>query len=129
MNIDPPGINDSEGDFYWWGTQEGRDGRDAIEEIAQLSWCSGRVGMAGNSWLAMSQWFTAAQQPPHLACIAPLEGGTDPVRDSFFRGGIPGFDFQYAIQNTLRGRFAIILTWEERKEKIPGLMDDCFRSK
>jgi len=33
--------------------------------------------MAGNSWLAISQWFIAAEQPPHLAAIAPWEGFTD----------------------------------------------------
>ena len=30
--------------------------------------------MTGNSWLAVSQWFAAAEQPPHLACIAPWDG-------------------------------------------------------
>lgn len=107
MNIDPPGINDSEGDFYWWGTQDGRDGRDAIEEIAQLPWCSGRVSLAGNSWLAMSQWFIAAERPPHLTCIAPLEGAADIVRDTLFRGGIPSLEFISAIRSTLRGRLTI----------------------
>ncbi|KAG2419537.1 hypothetical protein HFD88_004333 [Aspergillus terreus] len=104
VNIDPPGINDSEGDFYWWGTQDGRDGRDAIEEIAQLPWCAGRVSLAGNSWLAMSQWFIAAERPPHLTCIAPLEGASDVVREDLFRGGIWSLGFMSAIQSTLRGR-------------------------
>ncbi|GAB1216248.1 hypothetical protein ATERTT37_005457 [Aspergillus terreus] len=104
VNIDPPGINDSEGDFYWWGTQDGRDGRDAIEEIAQLPWCTGRVSLAGNSWLAMSQWFIAAERPPHLTCIAPLEGASDVVREDLFRGGIWSLGFMSTIQSTLRGR-------------------------
>jgi hypothetical protein len=28
--------------------------------------------VAGNSLLAISQWFITAERPPHLACIAPL---------------------------------------------------------
>lgn len=43
----------------------------------------------GNSWLAMAQWFIAAEQPPHLACIAPLEGATDFYRETLCRGGVP----------------------------------------
>jgi predicted acyl esterase len=30
-----------------------------VEAIAGLSWCSGKIAPAGNSWLAMSQWRTA----------------------------------------------------------------------
>ncbi|KAL1869038.1 hypothetical protein Plec18167_008041 [Paecilomyces lecythidis] len=104
INIDPRGINDSEGDFYWWGTQDGRDGHDAVEEIAKLPWCTGKVSMAGNSWLGMSQWYIAAETPPHLTCIAPLEGAGDVIREDLCRGGILNLGFMSTIQNTLRGR-------------------------
>ena len=36
--------------------QEGRDGCDAVEWVAEQSWCTGKVGMAGNSWLTIAQW-------------------------------------------------------------------------
>ncbi|KAJ5564295.1 hypothetical protein N7513_000537 [Penicillium frequentans] len=107
-----------EGDFHWWGAQDGRDGHDAIEEIAQLPWCSGRVALAGNSWLAISQWFIAAERPPHLACIAPLEGAADLVRESLFRGGIPNIDFLSAIRNTLRESDTTNEYWEEKRAKL-----------
>lgn len=45
--------------------------------------------MAGNSWLAMSQWFIAAERPPHLAAFAPWEGASDFYRDTLCRGGVP----------------------------------------
>jgi hypothetical protein len=35
----------------------------------------------------------AAQQPPHLACIAPYDGWVDPYRDLFFHGGLPTMGF------------------------------------
>jgi predicted acyl esterase len=47
----------------WQGEQDGKDGCDAIEYLAQLPWCTGKVGTTGNSWLAMCQWFIAAEQP------------------------------------------------------------------
>lgn len=46
----------SGGDMYVYGTQEGRDGYDCIEWIAQQPWCNSKVTMAGNSWLGTTQW-------------------------------------------------------------------------
>ncbi|CAG7971979.1 unnamed protein product [Penicillium salamii] len=65
------------------------DGYDAIEWIAEQTWSNGKVGMAGNSWLIVSQWFIAAEKPPHLTALAPWEGFTDTMRDQDMRGGIP----------------------------------------
>ncbi|KAK2051139.1 alpha/beta-hydrolase [Colletotrichum caudatum] len=84
--------------------REGRDGYDAVEEIAKLPWCTGKVAMAGNSWLAICQWFIAAERPPHLACIAPLEGCSDHLRENVCRGGIPEPTFGEMINATLAGR-------------------------
>lgn len=77
VNPDPRGIGKSEGDIYHWGTQEGRDGADVIDWIGSQDWCSGKVATTGNSWLAISSWFIAAEQPKHLACISPWEGLSD----------------------------------------------------
>ncbi|KAF1939301.1 alpha/beta-hydrolase [Clathrospora elynae] len=104
LNVDARGVNDSEGNIQWWGTGEGRDGYDAIEEIARLPWCTGKVGMAGNSWLAIVQYFIAAERPPHLACIAPLEGLSDPLREDTGRGGIPNLPFAQDVAGALAGR-------------------------
>ncbi|KAF6808527.1 x-pro dipeptidyl-peptidase c-terminal non-catalytic domain-containing protein [Colletotrichum sojae] len=104
VNADARGIGDSEGDSRVWGTAEGRDGHDCVEEIAKLPWCSGKVGMAGNSWLAVTQWFVAAERPPHLACIAPFEGASDMLRETACRGGIPDPGFAGVIKKVLWGR-------------------------
>lgn len=37
--------------------------------------------------------FEAAEQPPHLACIAPWEGMSDMYRESLCEGGIPAVQF------------------------------------
>ena len=80
-NYDMRGVNNSEGDICFWGSQEGRDGYDLVEWLAKQKWCNGKVGMAGNSALAMAQWRIAAECPPHLACIAPWEGTADAYRE------------------------------------------------
>ena len=89
VNPDPRGIGNSEGVHELWTRQEARDEYDLIEWIAAQEWCSGRIGMSGNSYVASSQWYAAAQRPPSLTCIAPWEGATDPYRHIFMIGGVP----------------------------------------
>lgn len=104
VQVDARGAFNSEGDIHYLGSGEGRDGYDTVEYIAGLEWCSGKVGMAGNSWLSMMQWHIAAAQPPHLAAIAPWEGSTDLYRDVLVRGGIPSPAFPEAVRETLYGK-------------------------
>lgn len=103
VNPDVRGAFMSEGNIYQWGAQDGKDGYDFIEWLAKQDWCNGKIGMAGNSWLAISQWFIAAEQPPHLAAIAPWEGLTDLLRDDVCKGGIPNTFFCEWIINHLYG--------------------------
>lgn len=101
VNVDPRGVGYSEGDAEFFNTQEGQDGYDMIEWVAEQPWCSGKVGMAGNSCLSMTQWRIAAQRPPHLACIAPWEGMTDMYRESIREGGVLAIKFaRAAVGNT-----------------------------
>ncbi|HEY4188419.1 MAG TPA: CocE/NonD family hydrolase [Polyangia bacterium] len=103
-NPDARGVGKSEGNIQFFGEQEGRDGYDLVEWLAGQKWCSGKVGLAGNSWLAVSQWFTAAEQPPHLTAIAPWEGFSDVYRDQLVPGGIPDVAFLRLISERLPGR-------------------------
>lgn len=89
--------------FRWFGTDEGKDGYDTVEYLATLPWCNGSVTMTGNSWLGVTQWFTAAENPPHLKCIAPLEGASDTYRELAARGGPPALGFLGIIQGMLYG--------------------------
>lgn len=98
-NPDIRGVVDSEGDSVLWDRQEGRDCYDVIEWLAEQEWCTGKVGMSGTSYLAVSQWFTAAEQPPHLAAINPWEGVSDVYRDLVMRGGMPDTGFTDQLQN------------------------------
>lgn len=107
VNPDARGAYMSEGDIQFWGKQEGRDAHDLIEWVAAQSWCNSKVGMSGNSWLAVSQWFAAAEQPPHLAAIAPWQGFDDFYRDSLSPGGIPETRFVGLATSHLCGKSGI----------------------
>ena len=103
-NPDPRGAYHSEGDIRVWSQREGEDFYDLIEWLGVQDWCNGKVGTTGNSYLAIMQWFVAAQQPPHLAAIAPWEGMSDIYRDLMLRGGIPDFPFPHLLATSLVGK-------------------------
>ncbi|KAK7404074.1 hypothetical protein QQX98_010132 [Neonectria punicea] len=66
LNPDARGAYASEGNMTSWGRQLAEDGYDFVEWAAAEPWSSGKLGMSGNSYLAVSQWFIAAEHPPHL---------------------------------------------------------------
>lgn len=102
-NVDPRGVFASDGDIHLLGRQEAEDEYDTIEWLAAQPWSTGKVALAGNSWLAMAQWFVAALKPPHLAAIAPWEGANDIYRHSAARGGILDDVFPGRILGGLSG--------------------------
>ncbi len=103
-NPDPPGSFNSEGHLRVWSRREGQDYRDLVEWLGVQDWCNGKVGLSGNSYLAISQWFAAAEQPPHLAAIAPWEGMSDIYRDLVMRGGIPDYPFSRRLVSNFVGK-------------------------
>ena len=109
INVDSRGAGNSEGNLVVWGEQDGRDGHDVVEWVAQQPWSNGKVGMAGNSGLAMSQWWIAAERPEHLAAIAPWEGTSDLYREFVCEGGIPAPGFNSFVMGETAG---------------PGLIED-----
>ncbi len=103
VHPDPRGIGRSEGDSTMLGTQEGVDGYDLVEWVAQQPWCNGKVALSGTSYLSFSQWFIAAERPPHLACTQVTEALTDGYRDMCLVGGMPDYVFTEGIQNNHEG--------------------------
>jgi putative CocE/NonD family hydrolase len=61
---------DSDGTYYPFH-QEGPDGFDTQEWVGKQEWCSGKIGMAGGSYLGITQWTSAPHRSPHLACMVP----------------------------------------------------------
>ena len=86
---------DLEGNYF--SPREARDGYLLIEHFGTQPYSTGKVGMAGGSYVGITQYLAAEQQPPHLAAITPAVAISDLYRDGFAHGGIPSlfFDAQY----------------------------------
>lgn len=127
INPDSRGAFNSGGNLNYWGSQNSRDGVDTIEWAAAQPWSNGKIGMSGNSWLTVSQWFIAGEQPPHLAAIAPWEGFVDHFRETANRGGIPNPVFPEAIFETFASKNLI----EDQPRMIitHTLLDSYWRDK
>ena len=85
-------IEDIRGRFASQGTfgeveQEGSDGNDSINWVAAQPWSNGRVGMVGNSYLGIVQWWAAIQGNPHLVTISPVNSGDDEYLDRYYSPG------------------------------------------
>ena len=61
---------DSDGDFYAF-SNEGQDGFDTQEWVGRQDWSTGKVGMAGGSYLGLVQWTSAPYQSEFLKALAP----------------------------------------------------------
>ncbi|MET9558449.1 CocE/NonD family hydrolase [Streptomyces sp. NPDC006645] len=126
-NPDIRGVGHSEGDSVLWDRQEGRDCYDLVEWLGVQNWCTGKVAMSGTSYLAVAQWFTAAEQPPHLAAINPWEGVSDVYRDLVLRGGMPDTGFARQLQDNSywgNGQKEDILTEAERYPLVNDLWEN-----
>lgn len=126
-SVSPRGVGNSDGNVSNFGLQDGRDGYDFIEWAAAQDWCSGRVGMFGTSAVAMTQWRIAAEQPPHLSCIAPWEGTGDLYRESIAFGGIDASDYNRGILGMIAGHNYV----ESASDMLPEhpFMDAYWESK
>jgi uncharacterized protein len=102
VNCDLRGTGRSDGVSSLLSDEEAEDVYDVIEWVARQPWSTGAVGMLGVSYLAISQWKTAALRPPHLKAIVPWEGFTDAYRDFARTGGIRENGFLKVWSRNLR---------------------------
>ena len=80
------GTGSSEGVWDFGSDRERRDGYEQVEWVARQRWSSGAVGMIGDSYRGINQWWTAMEQPPHLKAIIPI----NPPADMYRTGGAAG---------------------------------------
>ena len=88
IQVDARGTGKSPGYLDPRSAREMQDFYECIEWAGTQPWSNGKVGLAGISYYAFTQWAVAALQPPHLAAICPWEGFVDYYRDSTHQGGI-----------------------------------------
>ncbi|MEM7115629.1 MAG: CocE/NonD family hydrolase [Chloroflexota bacterium] len=143
VNLNLPGYANSGGPPSVFSEHQAKCFYEAIEWIAKQDWCSGKVGLNGVSFLAITQYHVAACQtyggpPPSLKCISPWEGITDPYHDLFALGGLtetgfPTFWYNTEVRETINGPIEAFLETEgclptEYVEKHP-LYDDFWQEK
>jgi uncharacterized protein len=109
VRLDVRGSGTSEGEYGHFDAREQLDYYEVIEWIAEQPWSTGKIGGYGQSYYAVAQWLVAPLRPPHLTCIAPYDGYTEPYTDLFTHGGIPsGFGSE----------------WYNRYVRMPNLLRD-----
>ncbi len=107
--------------------QEIPDGYDAVEWAARLPWSNGRVGTTGQSYLGLTQYMIACNDPmpPSLQAMAPVSASSDYHASWIYHtGGVSlwGWMAPYAIfkgLNTLKRQKRTDLM-EKMKEYVEG---------
>ncbi len=107
--------------------QEAADGYDAVEWAARLPWSNGRVGTTGQSYLGLTQYLIACNDPmpPSLQVMAPVSASSDYHASWIYHtGGVSlwGWMVPYAIfkgLNTLKRQERRDLM-EKMKEYVEG---------
>lgn len=84
------GTGRSEGAFKLLEPQQGRDGAEVVRWAAKLPQSSGKVGLYGPSYMALIQYFTAANLPKGspLRAMLPVVVPNSPYRELATMGGI-----------------------------------------
>ena len=80
VSVNMRGTGCSGGVFDIFSPAQMADGYDVIETVARQDWVrGGKVGMVGISYSGISQLYTAATNPPHLAAVTAPVGDRRPV--------------------------------------------------
>ncbi|MFO0917706.1 MAG: CocE/NonD family hydrolase [Planctomycetaceae bacterium] len=81
------GRYESEGVFVPYD-HEGQDGFDTCEWLLRQSWCDGRIGMWGASYVGATQWQAAVEHPPGLVAITPTATFSSFYRNLYLGGAV-----------------------------------------
>ena len=85
----------------WFSPKEAQDSYDITEWLAAQPWSTGKIGMAGRSYLGITQYFAAGEAPPSLKAIIPESALFDSY-DAMYPGGIFGDWWVYSWSTMVR---------------------------
>lgn len=85
--VDARGTGTSPGTWQVFGPREQKDAGEVVTWASQRAWSNGKVGMAGASYMGISQLFAAGQQPRGLKAIFPQVPSAEVYRDVVASGG------------------------------------------
>ena len=94
LGVDVRGRGNSEGIFEPF-VNEGKDGHDVVEWLAQQPWCNGKITMWGGSYAGFDQWSTLKEFPPHLATIVPAAAAHPGVDFPFSNNIFTSYEIQW----------------------------------
>jgi predicted acyl esterase len=96
VDVNMRGTGCSGGAYDFFEPLQSLDGYDVVETIARQPWVlDHKVGMMGISYGAISQLFTAQEDPPSLEAISPLST-IDATQTTLYPGGILNTGFAVA---------------------------------
>ena len=87
INLEEVGVGKNRAEYLQFGAQNARNYADAIEWAADQPWSTGKVGLFGASFYAMTQYTAAQFHPKGLTAMIPIMGDYDSYRDYIYSGG------------------------------------------
>ncbi|WP_183093993.1 CocE/NonD family hydrolase [Nocardioides stalactiti] len=85
--VDARGTGSSAGSWAAFSARENKDAGKIVGWAHRQAWSNGKVGMAGPSYMGISQLMAAGHHPPGLKAIFPQVPGADVYRDVVASGG------------------------------------------
>ena len=121
---DVRGRGDSDGEFTAY-VNEGPDGYDTIEWVAEQPWSTGQVVLMGGSYGARSGWLTAVERPPHLSALVASVSPSDPFVE-FPNGMSPMMVSWYRLVQGRMMQQANAIDWMKVYDHLPlATMDEA----
>ena len=87
INLEEVGVGKNRAEYLQFGAQNARNYADCIEWAADQPWSTGKVGLFGASFYAMTQYTAAQFHPKGLTAMIPIMGDYDSYRDYIYSGG------------------------------------------
>jgi uncharacterized protein len=100
--VDVRGTGSSGGVFSSFDARSQQDSKELVAWAAAQPWSTGRVGLHGESYYAINQLLTAAQDPPALKAMFPVVPTGDQYR-SLFPGGYQTSLELFALEDAVDG--------------------------
>ena len=100
--VDVRGTGSSGGVFSIFDTRSQQDSKEIVAWAAARPWSTGNVGLHGESYYAINQLLTAAQDPPALKAMFPVVPTGDQYR-SLFPGGYQTSLESFALLDAVDG--------------------------
>ncbi|HET6965279.1 MAG TPA: CocE/NonD family hydrolase [Acidimicrobiales bacterium] len=100
--VDVRGTGSSGGVFSSFDARSQQDSRELVAWAAAQPWSTGVVGLHGESYYAINQLLTAAQDPPALKAMFPVVPTGDQYR-SLFPGGYQTSLELFALEDAVDG--------------------------